>query len=171
MENRLGLFALVSIAAVSVVAACSVTTTTTQTPPADAGTDAPTTKDSGTSSAKDSGKTDEDTNPDEACAAKTADACQECCGTNHQQGAGTLTAAAIACVCKGQGSKTNAAVCETECADTFCAAQPKQPDAACGACLEASLAQDGACLESVATACQADDDCMAAQECAAACPQ
>ncbi|OJY15725.1 MAG: hypothetical protein BGO98_23940 [Myxococcales bacterium 68-20] len=156
-------FSVLTLSTIGAVAACSSETATpVETPDAggqDSGSDAG-------ASNTDSGPNDS-TDPDDACAAKaSASACAICCQTNHQQGARTFTAAVIDCAC-GTGG---AGPCATECKTTLCAAQPSNPDQACSTCLDAVAKEGAACFDSITSACESDDDCMASQACLQKCP-
>jgi hypothetical protein len=172
MHKRAVFFGLSSVVTLAgLVVACSSTTTVT-------GTDTPTpeagaAKD-GSTTAKDSSTTTEDTGTgtgtgDTACGAETTlQACGTCCITNHQAGYKTFQASLLACACTGTGAD-GGAPCSTECGATICAATPKNPDAACSACLQASIGAGGGCQEKLTTDCTADKDCLAEQTCVAQC--
>jgi hypothetical protein len=168
MEKRAVFFGLSSIVTLTgLVVACSSTTTTVT------GTDTPTdeggTKEAG-SSVKDSGGTLEDTGTgtatgDKACATETTlQACGTCCIGNHKSGYTIFQNSLLACACKGTGAD-GGAPCATECASTICAATPKNADATCTTCLQASIGSGGACLDQLTADCTADADCVAEQTC------
>ena len=105
-------------------------------------------------------------------------ACQDCCAVEHKAGRDVFDAALLACACTD-------GVCKTECAATACGPTPKAPDAACKACLAASVAApgdagadasadaagpDGKCHASVASACSTDAKCVAYLTCLGTCP-
>lgn len=172
MDKRVAFFGLTSIVALTgLVVACSSTTTVT-------GTDTTTpeggtAKESGTT-AKDSSTTTEDTGTgtgtgDTACGAETTlQGCGTCCVTNHAAGYKTFQGSLLPCACMGTGAD-GGAPCATECGTTICAATPKNPDATCNACLQASIGSGGACQEKLTTDCSADKDCVAEQTCVAQC--
>jgi hypothetical protein len=162
------LIALLSAAALASVVACSSTTTTTASD-SDAGSGTPaeggTVKDSSTPTVDSSTPTD----PDTACgAASTAQACGQCCATNHASGYKTFTDSLLACACGGTGAD-GGAPCATACVDTFCKSPPANPTATCNTCLQSSVGATGACTDTVGTACQGSADCVAEQKCIALC--
>jgi hypothetical protein len=57
----------------------------------------------------------------------------------------------------------------TECAATACNAKQAAPDATCNTCLQAAIAQGGACQKAASDACTASPDCLAEQKCIAPC--
>lgn len=171
MNKRVVLFGLSSVVTLAgFVVACSSTTTVTGT---DTATPEAGTKETGTT-AKDSSTTTEDTGTgtptgDEACGAEsTLQACGTCCITNHKSGYDIFQASLLACACKGTGAD-GGTPCATECGTTICAATPKNPDAACNTCLQASIGAGGACQEQLTADCTADKDCLAEQTCVAQC--
>jgi hypothetical protein len=93
------------------------------------------------------------------CAGETtANACSQCCGSLHQDGAATYIGAVMACMC--QDSTCNAA-----CEPTLCNADnPRDPDGACNACIQSKA---GSCATDIKTACTADADCVAFDQCIA----
>jgi hypothetical protein len=105
---------------------------------------------------------------DSACGdMSTHEACASCCDTAHPGGHDTLFQAVHTCVCK-------AAHCSSACATSFCASMPSAPDAGdpCGACVHGVLSPDAGasgCGGEIASACMADDVCMAYQMCTMAC--
>ena len=172
MNKRVVLFGLSSVVTLAgFVVACSSTTTVT-------GTDTPTpeagTKETGTTAKDSSTTTTEDTGTgtptgDEACGAETTlQACGTCCVTNHKTGYTVFQDSLLGCACKGTGSD-GGTPCATECATTICAASPKNPDATCNTCLQASIGAGGACQEQVTTDCSGNPDCLAEQTCVAQC--
>lgn len=173
MEKRIGLFGLLSLAAIYGAFACSTTTTTTETP-SDTGDGG--SKDGG-SSKKDSGSSttgDDDGgtsgDPDDACGEEaTLQGCAQCCATNHPTGYKTFSDTLLACACEGTGADAGAAPCAADCADTACASTPAQPTGACNTCLQGSVGQDGACQVAVSEACTAEQDCLDQQKCVAQC--
>jgi hypothetical protein len=149
-------------AAVSaLVFACSSTTTTSSsgssgTSNVDAGP-APadgSTADGSITSTKDSAA---DTGPVDPCAGETTnEGCQLCCATANKDAYLAFQNALLGCACK-------AAVCQTQCATTACAATPSQPDAACTTCLNG--AQTGACKTDVETVCTGGGACVPFYNC------
>jgi hypothetical protein len=174
MSSRKVFFGLVSVTAVSgAIIACTTTTTTVENPPADSGSGG----DTGTGS-KDSGpKTEQDTGTtltgDELCLAESdRQACGQCCIKNHMTGYNTFIKSITDCACQGTGAADGGvAPCATECKDTFCKNPPAQVDKTCDTCLQNSVGQTGACIETVSKACQADTDCLAEQKCISGCPK
>lgn len=174
--NRSALFfGLSSVVALAGFAgACSSTTTTVDngTPEGGTASEAGGGKDS---AAQDSSMTtDTDTGTtatgDQACAAETTKtACGTCCITNHQAGAKVIQDSVLACACMGTGADGGAPACMTECAATACATTPATPDATCNTCLQASIAQGGACQAAASSACTANADCVAEQKCIVPC--
>ncbi len=178
--NRSALFFGLSsvVALAGLVGACSSTTTTIANDPPEGGTslsEAGTGKETGTGGGKDSSTpvdTDSSVTPtgDEACAAETTrQACGSCCIKNHPAGAKAIQDSVEACACKGTGADSGTPACMTECASTFCAATPAQPNAACNTCLQGSIGAGGACQASVSAACTASADCVAEQKCVMPC--
>jgi hypothetical protein len=174
--NRSALFFGLSsvVALVGFAGACSSTTTTVTGDGSEAGT--PTNeagaKDSATQDTGVVEDTDSSVTPmgDEACAAATTKAaCGQCCVTNHAAGAKVIQDSVVACACTGTGADGGAPACMTECAATICAAMPMNPDMACSACLQQSIAQGGACQQAASDACKASPDCVAEQMCVAPC--
>jgi hypothetical protein len=85
----------------------------------------------------------------------TGDDCTNCCATAHQTGANTFYGTLIDCLCTGS--------CGTQCAQTLCnQTNPAQPDTTCNACIQAN---GGSCQNAVTSACGADPDCMAFEQC------
>ncbi len=82
-------------------------------------------------------------------------ACTTCCVNAHMDGAGAYLFAVSECVCVD-------ARCQRECGTTFCAAEPKDPDAACNACITANT---GPCTAQIKAFCTADPDCVAFDTC------
>ena len=82
-------------------------------------------------------------------------ACTSCCVNGHMDGAGAYLFAVSECVCVDTR-------CQRECGDTFCAAEPKDPDAACNACITANT---GPCTAQIKASCTADPDCVAFDTC------
>jgi len=173
------------LSAAAFAVACSSSSNTGNGTP-DGGTSAP---DSGTSNPKpDSGTTgggnagdsgtpgdDDDTtpdsgptdNPDLDCPnAGGAQACNQCCQGNHDEGANTYLQALLGCACADD-------LCGPVCEKTICAAQPSQPDQACITCVQGTQSPDAgkSCLNDESTACKANADCMALVQCASACPK
>jgi hypothetical protein len=151
--------------ALAALAACSASKGTALTDPApaasDAGTDASSTKDSATTTvdppAKDASVPDAPTG--ECSSSATQTACVQCCSTAHQDGAGAYLVATIDCMCLP-------ANCEKDCATSLCLADnPKNPDAACTACV---TAKNNACAPSIKAACTADPECVAFDACVGA---
>lgn len=91
------------------------------------------------------------------CKAETTQtACFECCDAKHEDGAGVFYLALFDCICAD-------ANCKEACGDTMCNdADPKEPDAACNACMAKKNAD---CQLPVAQECQADPDCVAYDKC------
>ena len=140
--------------------ACTTTTTTTSTPAPDAN------KADGGGDGKQAGKSDagsdeeeeeEEETPAGGCADETGQqACLQCCASEHQEGAAVYMGAVQECICDEEN-------CAEDCADTLCAAQPKNPDSACNTCFNS---KQQACGDAVATACSANQDCVAFNNCA-----
>lgn len=82
-------------------------------------------------------------------------ACTSCCVNAHMDGAGAYLFAVSQCVCVDTR-------CQRECGTTFCAAEPKDPDAACNACITANT---GPCTAQIKALCTADPDCVAFDTC------
>lgn len=171
MHKRAVFFGLSSIVSLAgLVVACSSTTTVTGT---DTTTPEAGAKETG-STAKDSSTTTEDTGTgtgtdDKACGAETTlQACGTCCIANHKTGYTVFQDSLLGCACKGTGAD-GGAPCATECGSTICATTPKNADATCNTCLQASVGQGGGCQEQVSTDCTADTDCLAEQKCIAQC--
>lgn len=82
-------------------------------------------------------------------------ACTSCCVNAHMDGAGAYLFAVSECVCVD-------ARCQRECGATFCAAEPKDPDAACNACITANT---GPCTAQIKASCTAEPDCVAFDTC------
>ena len=168
MEERAVFFGLSSIVTLTgLVVACSSTVTGTDTSTPEAGT-----KETG-STVKDSGATEDTgtgtTTDDTACGKETTlQACGTCCVANHKSGYTTFQSSLFACACKGTGAD-GGAPCATDCASTICAATPKNADATCNTCLQASISTGGACQEQLTTDCTADADCVAEQSCVTQC--
>jgi hypothetical protein len=173
--NRTVLFFSLSavVSLTGAVAACSSSTTTTDQPTEEAGVkeggggnvDAGTGTDSAPNDT-DSGNT---TDPDTMCAAMaTKNDCGMCCIAAHKAGYDVFQKTLLDCTCKGTGAD-GGAPCATDCATTICAATPKNADATCNACLQASINSGGACQGSVAATCQADPGCLAEQKCIQPC--
>ena len=164
-----------AIALAGFVGACSSTTTTVDNTTSEAGTGSETSTGKDAASSKDSSTTtdtDSSTTPtgDEACAAETTKAaCGQCCVTNHAAGAKVIQDSVLACACMGTGTDGGTPACMTECASTICAATPMNPDATCNTCLQASIAQGGACQKAASDACTANADCVAEQKCVMPC--
>ena len=174
--NRSALFFGLSsvVALAGFVGACSSTTTTVDNGTPEGGTspEASTGKDSAAKDSSTTTDTDSSTTPtgDEACAAEaTKSACGSCCVTNHAAGAKVIQDSVLACACDGTGTDAGTAACKTECAATVCAATPMNPDATCNTCLQASIAQGGACQKAASDAGTANADCVAEQKCVAPC--
>lgn len=176
-------FSLIGLAAISasigMIGACSSSSSSDDSASGtDSGTpdSSSTLHDSGvvdTGTAADTGSGD----PDSLCAGMaTAEACQQCCGTNHTAGATVGENAAIACGCHGTGVDAGAGVdaggpCATACAATLCAATPATPDTACQTCLNTQISTAaGECADYFATTCMASTDCNAEQNCFQTCP-
>lgn len=150
-----------SAAMVALLMACTTTTTTVV-----EGTDASTT--SGDAGKKDGSATTteedaavEETGDDACGGSSSLEACVTCCGTNHKAGETAQLQMILACVCQGTGAKDAGAnaPCAAACGATICASTPKNPDAACNSCLQAAVAQGGACYDGVSQACLANKDC------------
>lgn len=131
--------------------ACSSTTTTTTTTTPDGGTSGEN-EDAG--KAKDAGKSDEeeeDASTEATCAEETGQQeCAQCCANAHPAGYKVYSGAISTCMCK-------AANCQTECADTACAATPLQPDSACVTCINSKQAS---CQQDLTDACTPSKTCM-----------
>ncbi len=82
-------------------------------------------------------------------------ACTNCCVAAHNDGAGAYLFAVAECMCVE-------ARCQKECNDTFCAPEPRDPDATCNACI---TAKTGECSGPIMTSCNADPDCVAFDRC------
>jgi len=109
------------------------------------------------------------TDPDAKCAQESSQqACGQCCIQNHPSGYQVFLSAVLACACGASGDAGQGA-CATECASTACKATPSQPDTACNACLQGAIGSGGACSGPVTSACSADADCMAEQQCLTPC--
>jgi hypothetical protein len=175
--NRSALFFGLSsvVALAGLVGACSSTTTTFPGDTAEGGTPSEAGTGKETGGGKDSSTpvdTDSSVTPtgDDVCAAETTrQACGSCCIMNHAAGAKAIQDSVEACACKGTGADGGTPACMTECATTFCAATPAQPNAACNTCLQASIGAGGACQASVGAACTASPDCVAEQKCIMPC--
>lgn len=91
------------------------------------------------------------------CGAETTQtACATCCSNKHENGAGVYFVALIDCMCL-------AANCAKDCATTICVTDaPKNPDAACNACI---AAKNTACAAVTKATCTADPDCVAFDAC------
>lgn len=145
-------FALLAIA-------CTTTTTTTSTPPAGGnGSDAG--SEGGKSDKADASKGNEDEEEDPpaetGCGDETSQqACAQCCATEYPDGYAVYSGAVQECVCEADN-------CADDCADTLCAAQPKNPDAKCGTCADS---KQQACGDALTKACNASQDCMAFYQC------
>jgi hypothetical protein len=164
------LFALTTLFALS-VAACSSSDSGGTTTKKDSGTDGASTgetggdKDTGGSTEDTGGTTTEDTGGtttgDEACLMQAdGNACFQCCGMNHTDGATTYQNTVLECACRDT-------TCKSACASTFCAATPKAADSACNTCLDGMAAQT-ACSDALGTACTGD--CQDFYDCASKCP-
>ena len=171
MRNNAVVAVLIACAAsfTGALAACSSTTTETSQPgdsgPAETGT-SDGGKDTSTSADPDTSTT---ADPDKACAALgTKNECGTCCIQNHAKGYKLFQDTLLACACTGTGAD-GGAPCATECAATLCKSPPVQADMTCSTCLQGSVDQGGDCQESVATACTADEDCLAEQKCVLPC--
>jgi len=87
-------------------------------------------------------------------------------------GYNTLAKAVMDCACQGTGTADGgAAPCATDCKDTFCKKPPANLNATCTTCIDNSLTQNGACIESVSKACSAEADCVAELKCTGGCPK
>lgn len=76
----------------------------------------------------------------------------------------------------GTGGETGGGtgVCATQCAQSFCANPPKDPQAGdpCDTCLNNALAQGQQCNTEAVNACKADPDCIALEtKCLPGCPK
>jgi hypothetical protein len=104
--------------------------------------------------------------------APTKARCQECCGVEHPAGEKTFFAAELACACTD-------AICKSVCATTACATPPTAPSDACKTCLADTLRPkpdaggdsgvEGACVDSVKSACSSDAKCVAYATCLGTC--
>lgn len=85
------------------------------------------------------------------------DACFECCGNANPAAVQKLDTGWMACACAADK-------CGTQCAQSVCAATPKDPAQgdACETCLQA---QNQACGQAAVTACEADATCKKIFEC------
>lgn len=145
------------------LAACSASKGSSITDAADGGPDGGTTD--GSSKADGSTTTTEpptkdasvaETSTGECSGETTQSACISCCSKAHQDGAGAYLVATIDCMCLP-------ANCEKDCAATLCNADnPKSPDATCTTCVNG---KNGACAQSIKSACTADPDCVAFDAC------
>ena len=154
---------LISLASVVALAACSASKGSAIADAADGGPDGATTD--GSIKADASTTTTEpptkdasaaETSTGECSGEATQSACISCCSKAHQDGAGAYRVATIDCMCL-------AAKCEKDCGATLCNANnPKAPDAACTTCVNG---KNGACSQSIKSACTADPDCVAFDTC------
>lgn len=85
------------------------------------------------------------------------EACFQCCGQAHPAAVEKLEETWMTCACAADK-------CGTQCAQTVCAATPKDPAQgdACDTCLQA---QDEACGQAAFTACESDAACKKLFEC------
>ena len=85
------------------------------------------------------------------------DACFQCCGQANPAAVEKLDSTWMACACAADK-------CGTQCAQSVCAATPKDPAQgdACDTCL---AAQDQACGQAAFSACEADATCKKIFEC------
>jgi len=100
---------------------------------------------------------------DEQCAnAPTKQACINCCGNTHPEGAPALLEVTAACICQP-------AHCATQCAQSLCANPVVQPTPgdACDTCFQQNLDPGNAqgCATEIVTNCQANPDCWAPYKC------
>lgn len=146
--------------------ACSSTTVTTSASDAgasDAASTDATAQDSAALPGSDSGLPDARADSPSGDAAASGEcgfhpkqtACTNCCVAAHSDGAGAYLFAVANCMCVD-------ARCQRECAATFCADTPKDPDATCNACISAKT---GECSAQIAAECSADADCVAFDRC------
>lgn len=156
---------LISLASLGALPACSASKGSSIADGAgggDGGADGATTD----ASTKADGSTTTDPTTKDASAAETSTgecsgeatqtACVSCCSKAHQDGASAYLVATIDCMCLP-------ANCEKDCAATLCnAANPKAPDATCTTCVNG---KNGACAQSIKSACTADPDCVAFDAC------
>jgi hypothetical protein len=141
------------------------------------GSDSSTTTSSATTGEGGSGGTGEGgagTGGAEECSdAGTANECFDCCDETYEDGLAALTIHGFeACGCTADA--TCASVCDTTDATTdVCNDDGTINDAAnnadCVACLN-ELAEDDACIEAAAAACEDDDTCLPYLECLGTCP-
>ena len=103
-----------------------------------------------------------------ACAdLATPELCASCCVKNDSSGHDVLDKALFACACKTEH-------CASACATSICGATPSPPDAGdpCTVCIQASMgadAGDAGCGGEVSSACIADVDCTAYEQCVMGC--
>lgn len=159
---------IASLTAASLLAilafACSSTKTEYISAPTDGGKDSGITKkDSGTEEEEDETKKDAGDEVEQTTCADetTAASCGQCCQTEHEKGSTTYLTALLECACQAD-------VCATACKTTYCAATPKNADAACEECIDGE-AFGTACEAPIQTACEADADCVALIQCAQPC--
>jgi hypothetical protein len=90
------------------------------------------------------------------CSSETSrDNCIQCCSTAHQTGSDTFYGTLIQCLCT--------TACVSECSASLCDQNnPTQPDATCNACIQSN---GSSCQNDVSTACSADPDCVAFNQC------
>ena len=107
-----------------------------------------------------------------SCGAMTSDLCIKCCDTAHPKGAATEMSATEKCVCGppvGVDGK-----CQAQCAATDCNPSPDAGSSVtgdpCDICTTVATDDGGACVASVAAACNADPDCVAHRSCTDQCP-
>jgi hypothetical protein len=93
-----------------------------------------------------------------------AGTCETCCETADMEGATTFFNAWGTCLCTSPGA------CKTQCASTLCMNMPVPSGSPCDTCLQGSLSMGGACVSPVTTACMADPNCVAFNNCANGCP-
>jgi hypothetical protein len=69
------------------------------------------------------------------------------------------------------GGGTVEAPCGEDCATTYCAKSPKQPNTKCNACLQEAISEGGECEGPVTAACEDDEDCVALNKCLQECQE
>jgi hypothetical protein len=96
---------------------------------------------------------------DIACRAMSSSACFTCCQKAHPSGAKAKDDAYYSCVCDS---------CRWACILSLCNAVHAQPVAgdACDNCMK----QAGTCAPAIQSACAANDDCIALDQCNSGCP-
>lgn len=104
-----------------------------------------------------------DATPDIYVACPSGPGCQTCCENAHGAGANTYLNALLNCVCGATGTDGVCPPCATE----ACMGTMPAPGDTCSTCGSAAIADGGACVMPVVTACNANPDCQAFQACIA----